>query len=403
MRKLTSLLVVLAALAAAAALFQAVQSRLSDAALAFAVHPEVLARLEASCADQRELARLDPEHRDVYRARFDELTATVQRLRVLTHARKRLTERYNAILLVVFGAGVLTVGGAVAVRQARLRPRLARLRDALGALARGNTDLVVGVGGRDVVGRIAAMVEETSRVMARDRRRLASLQYLSSWQEAARRHAHEMRTPLTGARLELARLHDLVDAAVPDGAAAVHEAARGVAQELERLRRLANELTSFARLPSPRRARVDVAALLAQFAATYGTAWEGVEIRLTASAPAWADVDSDMLRQVLTNLCDNSARALAGRPGTIDLRVGAGAGLICLDVRDNGPGIDPAVRERLFEPYSTTRGLGEGMGLGLAISKKILLDHDGDLELAATSSEGTTFRLTLPASSAEAP
>ncbi len=54
------------------------------------------------------------------------------------------------------------------------------------------------------------------------------------------------------------------------------------------------------------------------------------------------------------------------------------------------------MRDRLFEPYTTTRGLGEGMGLGLAISLKILLDHGGDLELLDSSAKGTTFALSLP-------
>jgi signal transduction histidine kinase len=97
------------------------------------------------------------------------------------------------------------------------------------------------------------------------------------------------------------------------------------------------------------------------------------------------------------NLCDNTARALAGRAGTIDLKVGVVKDMVSAEVSDNGPGVDPTVRDRLFEPYATTRGFGEGMGLGLAISRKILLDHGGDLELADTSSHGTTFRLTLPA------
>jgi len=403
MHRLTTVVIVAAVVTAAAALFQAVQSRLSDAAFAFTVHPDVLAQLEASRADQRELARLNPERHDLYRARFDTLATTVQRLTVLAHARERLLSRYNTILLVVFAASVLAVASAIAIRQARLQPRLARVRDALGALAKGQTDLAVGVGGRDVVGRIATMIEETSRVMARDRQRLAALQNLSSWQEAARRQAHEMRTPLTGARLELARLHDLLEATAPGREEAMRQAARGVEQELERLHRLAAEFSSFARLPSPRLERVDVAALLGEFVATYGGAWPGVEVRLGLAGPAWAAVDRDMLRQVLVNLCDNSARAVAGRPGTIELDVGAVNDMVTVKVSDNGPGVDPAVRDRLFEPYATTRGLGEGMGLGLAISKKILLDHGGDLELADSSPRGTTFRITLPAVARETP
>jgi C4-dicarboxylate-specific signal transduction histidine kinase len=66
-----------------------------------------------------------------------------------------------------------------------------------------------------------------------------------------------------------------------------------------------------------------------------------------------------------------------------------------LDVSDDGPGIAREIRPRLFEPYITTRPIGEGMGLGLAISKKILLDHGGDLELVPAA-RGAAFRLTLP-------
>ncbi len=396
MRRMSAVLTVVAAVAAAAALFQAVQSRLSDAALAFTVHPEVLGQLEASRDDQRELARLDPERRDAYRARFDQLATTVQRLTVLAHSRERLLRRYNTILLVVFGASVLAVAAAIAVREARLQPRLERLRSSLAALAQGRTDLEVGVGGRDAVGRIAAMVEETSRVMARDRRRLAALQNLSAWQEAARRHAHEMRTPMTAARLELARLVDLLDRTELETTDAMRQAARGAEQELERLGRFASRFTSFARLPSPRRESCDLAGLVREFVATYGGAWPGLELRLSSPGPVWASVDRDMLRQVLVNLCDNSAHAIGEARGTISFEVGAARGTVTIEVSDDGPGVEASVRDRLFEPYATTRGIGEGMGLGLAISKKILLDHDGDLELTATSSEGTTFRLTVP-------
>ena len=67
-----------------------------------------------------------------------------------------------------------------------------------------------------------------------------------------------------------------------------------------------------------------------------------------------------------------------------------------LDVYDNGPGIPEAIRPTLFEPYTTTRELGDGMGLGLAICRKILLDHGGDLELLRTSVQGAAFRLSFP-------
>ena len=121
--------------------------------------------------------------------------------------------RYEMVLLSVMGGILLVAGGAHLVRQGRREKRIERLRDALVRLSAGREDLEVGVRGRDALGRIAAMIEEISRVMARDRKRLAALQNLSMWQETARRHAHEMKTPLTAARLELTRLREMV----PDG------------------------------------------------------------------------------------------------------------------------------------------------------------------------------------------
>ncbi len=87
--------------------------------------------------------------------------------------------------------------------------------------------------------------------------------------------------------------------------------------------------------------------------------------------------DRDMLRQVLANLCANSGHAVEGH-GTVAFTVGRENGRVLVDVSDDGRGIDPSLRPRLFEPYATTRRIGERMGLGLAICRKIMLDHDSD-------------------------
>ena len=99
-----------------------------------------------------------------------------------------------------------------------------------------------------------------------------------------------------------------------------------------------------------------------------------------------------MLRQVLVNLCSNSAGAGAQHVAFWIAKNGA---RVLLDVRDDGTGVPPALRARVFDPYVTTRKIGEGMGLGLSISRKLMLDHGGDLVLLDTSEKGTVFRLTF--------
>ena len=398
------------ALLISAGVFWTLQRGLASSWLTVGVHPEVLGELDASLQDQRKLAQLDPENEAEYRQDFEARAELVQRLRVLRHARGDVVRRYEQILLAIFGFAVALVTAGWLWRQHRQQRRLEALRLALADLARGEAEVRVGpsakkrrVTGRDLIGRIAAMVEETSRVMTRDRHRLKALENLSAWQEAARRHAHEMRTPLTAARLELRRLEAHL------GSEEAREATEGVSQELDRLGEFARRFTSFARLPSPRKVRRDLGALVRDIASTFEGAWPNLTLQVeqinaeqteaaSVDASLEADIDGEMLRQVLVNLVDNASHAMAAKDqtGVVTIRLDRDGEAVHLDVSDDGPGIDASVRTRLFEPYTTTRGIGEGMGLGLAICRKILLDHGGELELVESSERGTTFRLTFP-------
>jgi len=396
MRLRSTLTLLLLVVASAALVFQFFQRRLSEVAFAFGVHPDVLTALSSSLDDQKLLAGMDPDHSVVYRERFERIETTLHRLQILEHSRAEMMERYDIVLLVVVGVIALLIGTVYVVRQRRMEPRLERLQSALSDLAAGHLDIEIGDRSRDTIGRIASMVERTSHVMARDRRRLAALDNLSAWQEAARRHAHEMRTPLTGARLELTRLDDLLAADGTPEDSEPRRAVSGAIEELGRLRAFADGFTSFARLPRPVLETRDLVELLGAFVNTYDGAWDNLAFELAATGGVSARVDRSMIRQVLVNLCDNSSAAFGEGAGTVAVEVRAGGGRAVIRVSDDGPGVDPEVRTRLFEPYSTTRSIGEGMGLGLAISKKIMLDHGGDLELEDSSTEGTVFLITLP-------
>lgn len=403
-----TLLTLLALVAAAALVFQAFQRQLSGAWFAFGVHPDVLSLIDRSLEDQKRLARADPEHAAGYRQRFEEVRALQTHFKVLAYNRQEIVARYEQTLLAVVSGIVILAGSGYAVRQIRQEARLARLQRSLSDLSAGRTDIRVGERRRDVIGRIAAMVEQTSRVMARDRRRLASLENLSAWQDAARRHAHEMRTPLTAAKLELIRMRSLLEVGddPEDRLAANAELERlqeSVTQEIDRLGLFTQGFTSFARVPQPTLKRQDLGRLVGELTDLFAAAWPELTLRFTAPEKP-VDVcdvliDSEMLRQVLVNLCDNSALALRERgrgTGTVAFSITALDEGVALDVEDDGPGVLPEIRGRIFEPYTTSRKIGEGMGLGLAISRKILLDHGGDLELLRTSEAGTVFRLLFP-------
>lgn len=334
--------------------------QLSLVSFGLAANDEVQQQLRASLEDQKKLARLDPPSNAAYRARFATIERLLVHMGVLEHSRAELARQIEIAL----------VGAVAAI---------------LGAA-------------------IAALIAAQRR---RDRRRLQYLEHLAAWQEAARRHAHEIRTPLTAAQMEVDRLVSLVErklpAALGAGALAdVHQARTSIREELERLRAFTKSFTSFATIGVPRPGRHDLAVLVEEFCTAFASAWPKLRLELErASGDCHVLADRNLLRQVLVNLCTNSALALRDTPGTVRFSLRRQAAKVLLDVADDGPGIDAAVRPRLFEPYTTTRPVGEGMGLGLAISKKIMLDHGGDLELIE-SGLGATFRLTLAAAPTEA-
>ena len=386
-------------LLAAAAVLWLFDREISGPWFRLGVQPEIVSTLERSMTDQKALARQDPGHREEYRSRFEATQGLLNHLRILEHNHEGIARRWETILLAAVLAVLAVAGGFHLLRQRRLDSRLERLRLGLIALSDGQESLEIGDRGRDTVGRIAGMIEDTSRAMARDRKRLAYLRNLSGWQETARRHAHEMRTPLTAARLELARLERLLGG---EGLDEARQVAASVGEELERLGRFTQQFTSFARLPQPRGAgarprrrgpgvRRHLRRRLAE---------PRPPLRAAGGSPAGGSRSRHAPPGAGEPLRQQRARhplRWKDRPGTVTLRAGeAGRGGVFLEVADDGPGIAPEIRPRLFEPYATTRQVGEGMGLGLAISKKILLDHGGDLELLASSGAGASFRLTFP-------
>ncbi len=111
------------------------------------------------------------------------------------------------------------------------------------------------------------------------------------------------------------------------------------------------------------------------------------------------DADSEQLFRVLLNLLSNARQTLeanrARLPKSISIEAARQGRTVTIEIADNGPGIPPAVRERLFQPFAGSMRQG-GSGLGLAISRELITAHGGTLALVSTGAEGTRFRITIP-------
>ncbi len=151
------------------------------------------------------------------------------------------------------------------------------------------------------------------------------------------------------------------------------------------------DLLELARSRPPKRQAIDVAALV-DFAAESAALGEGIRIEQEIPEGLRLDADPDQLRQVLSNLLGNASQAMNGQ-GRIWVSAERGTGGVALRVRDEGPGVPLEHREHIFDALYTTRP--KGTGLGLALCRRILEAHHGELMLEA-SSAGAVFRVWVP-------
>ncbi|CAN5672744.1 hypothetical protein BH23DEI1_BH23DEI1_10690 [soil metagenome] len=174
----------------------------------------------------------------------------------------------------------------------------------------------------------------------------------------------------------------------------------------ERAQGLAGRILSFANDAPIERGALDVVPIVHEVIGLLDSGLSSrIRVRLeleTDAAPVIAEPTE--LHQVVMNLCTNAARALQGTAGTISVRVARDRDRheVVIEVRDDGPGITPEHLERVFEPYFTTRPVGEGTGLGLAIVRHVVEGLDGTITLASTAGAGATATVRLPDVSASA-
>ncbi len=224
--------------------------------------------------------------------------------------------------------------------------------------------------------------------------KLVASERIAAWQEVARRLAHEIKNPLTPIRMSLETLLAASQRGPLDDRfkGLFTESARAVLEEVDRLKRIVDEFSQFARLPRPELATHDLAEVVQPVMALY-TAHDGLQFDVALAPGGVVSIDRDQLTQVLVNLVKNAEEAMTGRSGAIHVRVLVGDE-VKLEVEDEGPGIPAELRDRLFEPYVTTKP--QGTGLGLPIALRIIQEHGGRLEVADGRSGGALFRVSLP-------
>ncbi|MFT4955854.1 MAG: two-component system nitrogen regulation sensor histidine kinase NtrY [Brevundimonas sp.] len=233
--------------------------------------------------------------------------------------------------------------------------------------------------------------------------RLVTAQRNAAWKDVARRIAHEIKNPLTPIQLSAERLRRKYRSQVADDVDTFDRCTETIIRQVGDIGRMVDEFSSFARMPAPRFAPEDAAELLREAVFARRVADPEIVFDLIEPTPdAIVHCDGRMVAQALTNLLKNAGEAvLAARAQGRKAAGGVSAALEIEDgkatfiIEDDGVGLPEKDRDRLIEPYVTTRE--KGTGLGLAIVKRICEDHGGDLKLAdAQRLKGARFCMIIP-------
>lgn len=218
--------------------------------------------------------------------------------------------------------------------------------------------------------------------------------------------AHEIRNPLSAIGLNAELLGDELtqDLEEPRRSEAA-KLLRAITAEVERLTEVTEGYLRLTRLPRPNRRPIDVNQLVGDLLTMLRPELRAHHIEVSlelASPPAQALADPGQIRQALLNVLRNSREAMSDG-GSIRVTTRERAAIVEIEVRDHGPGIAPEVLPRVFEPFFSTKVAGTG--LGLSLTRQILLEHSGDIEVANAADGGTRVYITLPAAgpSSEAP
>ena len=348
------------------------------------------------------------------RARFDEVHAMSEFVSTYHGVERvlkiqRIDLYYFGVVLVV----TIVIAVAIATLLARtVTRRIGALAAATQAVAGGDLTVRVPELGNDELTDLSRGFNRMLAEVEVNRARVEFLQRMGTWQEMARRLAHEIKNPLTPILLAVEECHRKYAGADPSFRKLLDTTLEIVEEEVGTLRRLVGEFSSFARLPRAELSEGDLGEFLRDQASHAHLVQDESDAKGSGTPPfgsskvpvAWnipdvpmpANIDRQMLRQVLSNVLRNATQAIIAHrgQGRVEVSVTPEREAFAIHIDDDGPGVPEPMRDSVFDPYVTTKS--EGTGLGLSIVKKIVVEHGGTIDASPSPLGGARFRIRIP-------
>lgn len=330
---------------------------------------------------------------------YQQLEKAIEKAQMIAKIRaEELPDTYRTLFLVLMVLATLLAAAFGVIASTLITRRIEALVTTARKVSDGHVEARVELRGTDEMAELAGAFNTMLDDLAQTRSQVEYLQRIGAWQDVARRLAHEIKNPLTPIQLAVQQTVSSYKGDDVRFKKQLDEAKEIVEEEIAGLRRLVDTFRTLGQLPKVEKAPIALAEVIEElqldplFAAK-------LELRPSAT-PVTVRADKLLLKRVLANLVENGIHAgqEAGADGKVVVgwRADARGDSVTVTVDDQGKGVADADRDKIFEPYVTTKATGTG--LGLAIARKIAIEHGGELAIAPgrAPSGGARFEVTLP-------
>ncbi len=251
---------------------------------------------------------------------------------------------------------------------------------------------------KDEIGLLISAYNDMLVKLQQSADKLAQSEREGAWKEMARQVAHEIKNPLTPMKLSIQHVQRLMETDTKAAAEHMKKITPVLLEEIDALSHIATEFSNFSQLPQPKSQEIEMVTFIESVLPLY-SANTKIKIEFNAAVKeAHVQADKDQMLRVLNNLVNNAVQALSeNENGKITLSLSKESQNVIVSVADNGGGIDESMKPKIFQPNFSTKSYGTG--LGLAMCKRIIEHHGGQIWFESKIGQGTVFYFTISGNS----